>query len=124
MKNLLRVNSIIFDRFGQACPNYPREFAMSLWHLKKEDRNEVRDLELAGSNTALKIYSTSNVLPPSTLFLSHYGIHTKPFLYLINILCNVSSLLFQVTLVPFKLACLNDNHKAIGNYITGFFLCP
>ena len=48
----LQVASIIFDGFGQACLNYPGKFAMSLWHLKKEVRNEVRDLTvLAGWNT-------------------------------------------------------------------------
>ena len=48
---LLKVDSIIFYGFGQACPNNLGKFAMSLWHLKKEVRNEVRDLNpLVGSN--------------------------------------------------------------------------
>ena len=73
--------SITFDGFGQACPNYPDKFTVSLWHLEKEVRDEVRDLTaLAGSNTTLTIYYTSNVLPPLTIFFTQYGIHTKPFL--------------------------------------------
>ena len=79
---------------------------MSLWHFKKEVRNEVRDLTaLAGSITTLTIYYTYNVLPPLTLIYSQYGIHSKPFLRFINGLCNINSLLFQVTLGPCKLAC-------------------
>ena len=40
---------------------------------------------LAGSSTTFTIYYTFNVLPsPLTVFLSQYGIHTKPFLHLIN----------------------------------------
>ena len=60
---------------------------------------------LAGSNTSLTINYTSNVLPPLTLFFSECGIHTKRFLHLFNHLCSISSLLFQVTLGPCKLAC-------------------
>ena len=61
-------DSITFDGSGQACQNYPDKFAKSLLHLKKEVRNEIRDLTaLAGSNTTLTIYYTSNVLPPLTL---------------------------------------------------------
>ena len=72
--------------------------------LRKKVRNEVRDLTaLAFSNTTFTIYYTYNVLPPLTLFLSQYGIHTKPFLHLISCLC--ISLLFQITLGPNKLAC-------------------
>ena len=81
-----------FDRFGQACRKYLSKFAISLWH-KKEARNEVRDLTaLADSDLTLTIYYTSNVLWPLTLFLSQYGIHTKPILHLIDWLCNRSSL--------------------------------
>ena len=81
--NMIQTDSIIFDGFGQACPKYPGKFAISLWHLKKEVRNEVRDLTvLAGSNTFTICY-TSNILPPLTHFLSQYGVHKKPFLYLI-----------------------------------------
>ena len=51
------------------------EFVLSLWHLKKQVRNEVRDLTaLASSNTTLTMYYTSNVLPPLNLFLSQLGI--------------------------------------------------
>ena len=120
MKNLLQVDSITFDRFGKACPNYSGKF---LWYFKKEDVNEVKDLELAGSNTALTIYFTSNILPPLTLFFSHSGIHTKPFLHLITFLCKINSL-FQVRLVPVKLVCLNSNRKAVGNFIAGFCRLP
>ena len=78
-----------------------------MWHLKKEVRNEVRDLTaLAVSNIALTIYYTSNDLPPLPHFFSQYGIHTKPCFHRINCLCNISSLLlFQVTVGPCKLAC-------------------
>ena len=123
-KNLLQVDSITFDRFGKACPNYSGKFAMFLLYFKKEDVNEVKDLELAGSNTALTIYFTSNILPPLALFFSHFGIHTKPFLHLITFLCKINSLLFQVRLVPVKLVCLNSNRKAVGNFIAGFFRLP
>ena len=61
----LQVHSIIVDRFDQACPKYLGKFAVSLWHFKKEDN-----------------YYTSNILTPLTLFLSQYGIHTKPFLHI------------------------------------------
>ena len=104
-ESLLKVDSIIFDGFGQACPNYPDKFGISLLHPKKEVRNEVRDLTaLAGSNTTRTIYYTSNVLPSLSLFLSQYGIHAKPFLHLINCMCNICSLLFQVTVGPCNLA--------------------
>ena len=43
-ENLLKVDIIIFDVFGWACPKYTVKFAISLWHLKKEVRNEIRDL--------------------------------------------------------------------------------
>ena len=78
-----------------------------MWHLKKEVRNEVRDLTaLAVSNIALTLYYTSNDLPPLPHFFSQYGIHTKPCFHRINCLCNISSLLlFQVTVGPCKLAC-------------------
>ena len=52
-ESLLQDDNIIFDGFGQACPKYADKFAISLQHLKKKVRNEVRDLTaLAGSNTA------------------------------------------------------------------------
>ena len=90
-ESLLQVDSIIFDRFGQACPNYSSKFVISFSHLKNEVRNKVRDLTpLAGSNITLTIYYTSNVLPPLTLFLSQYQIYTNLFLHLINCLCNIS----------------------------------
>ena len=69
-ESLLQVDSIIFDGFGQAYPNYLGKFAISLWHLKKEVRSEVRDLTaLAGLNIALAIYYTSSVFPLLTLSL-------------------------------------------------------
>ena len=105
-KSLLQVDKIIFDGFGLGCPKCQVKFAMSLWHLKKEDRNEVTDLTaLPGSKAGLTIHYTFNVLPPLTLFFSYYGIHAKPFLHLI--VCITSSfLLFQVMIDPCKLACL------------------
>ena len=61
-------------------PRVCRQVCNVFLYLKKEVRNEVRGLTaLAGSNTTLTIYYTSNVLPPWNLFLSQYGIHTKPF---------------------------------------------
>ena len=67
-ESLLKVDDIIFDGFGPGCPKYPAKFAMSLWHLKNEDRNEVRNLNaLPGLKAG---YYTFNVLPPLTLFLS------------------------------------------------------
>ena len=39
-ENLSQVDIIIFDGFGQACPNYLGKFSIPLWHLKKEVRNE------------------------------------------------------------------------------------
>ena len=73
----------MFDVFDPVCLKWLGKFAISLWHLKKEVRNEVRDLTvLAGSNTFTICY-TSNILLPLTHFLSQYGIHKKPFLYLI-----------------------------------------
>ena len=48
-ESLFQVDSIIFDGFDQACPNCPGNFAISLWHRKKEVRNEVEELTvLAG----------------------------------------------------------------------------
>ena len=86
----------LFDGFYQACPKHIVKFAMYLWHLKNEIRNEVWNLTaLAGSSTTLAIYYTCNVLPSLTLFISQYGIHAKPFLYLINCLCNRSLLLYE-----------------------------
>ena len=59
-ESLLHVDTIIFYWFGQTCPTCSGKFAISLWHLKKEVRNEVRELTtLAGSNIAFTIYSTS-----------------------------------------------------------------
>ena len=108
----LLINMKVFYKFilhavGQACPKYSGKFEMSLWHLKKEVRNEVRYLTvLAGSNTTLTTYYTSNVLSPLTFFLSQHGTHTKSFLHLINCLCNISLLLlFQVTAGPCKFVC-------------------
>ena len=95
-KNYLQVDSITFDWFGKACPNYSGKFAMFLLYFKKEDVNEVNDLELAGSNTALTIYFTSNILPPLALFFSHFGIHTKPFLHLITFLCKITHCCFKL----------------------------
>ena len=70
-ESLLQVDLIIFDGFGQAYPNFPGKFAVSLWYLKKEARNEVRGLiVLACSNTTLTIYYASNIPPWYTLFLS------------------------------------------------------
>ena len=100
-----KVDSIIFDGFGQACPNYPGNLCDI--SRKPSVKNEVSYLTaLAGSIATLTINYTSSVLPPFTLFLSQYGIHTKPFLHLINCLCNRSLLFFQVTLGPCKIVCL------------------
>ena len=58
--------------------------------------------------TTLAIYYTANVHPPLNPFLSQYGIHTKPFLHLINCLCNISLLLlFHVKVDACKLACFS-----------------
>ena len=111
-ESFLQVHRIIFDGFGQECPNCLCKFAISVWHLKKEGKNDIRDLTaMAGANIVLKICYTSNVLPPLALFPSHYRIHTKPFLDLINCLCSISSLLFQVMVGPSKLICLFDLSK-------------
>ena len=119
-ESLLQVDSIIFDGFGQACPKYPGKFEISLWHLKDEVSNEVRDLTaLAGSNIALTTYYKSNVLPPVTLFLSSHGIITKSILHLIHCLSDITSLLFfQVTVVPCKLACF------FFLLLSSYELCP
>ena len=71
-ESLLRVDCIVFNGFAQTCSNnYPGKFAISLWNLQIEVKNEVRDLTaLTGSNITLTIYYTSNVLPPLILFLS------------------------------------------------------
>ena len=85
-ESLLQVDSITFDELGQGCPKYPGKSVMTLWHLKKVVRNEVRDLTvtaLHGSNTALTIYYTSNVVLPLTPWLSQLEIHAKYFLHLI-----------------------------------------
>ena len=69
--------------------------------LRKKLGMKLRDLNaLTCSNTTPMLYYTSNVLSPLNLMLSQYGIHTKPFLYLINCL-----LFFQVTLGSYKLVC-------------------
>ena len=62
--------------------------------LRKKSGIKLEITALTGSNTALTIYYKSNVLPPSTVLLFQYGIHTKPFLQLISCLCSISSLLF------------------------------
>ena len=49
--------------------------------------SDCRDLTArADSNTTLTIYYAFNVLPPLTLFLSQYGIHTKRYFLWINCL--------------------------------------
>ena len=104
-ESLFKVDSIIFDGFGQACPKYPGKFAIFLWHRKKEFRNEVRDFTaLAGSNIDLSIY-TSNIPPTIHIFLlliwNPYQDYSS-----FDGLCNTSSLLlFQVIVGPCKLAC-------------------
>lgn len=40
-----QVDTILFDEFGQVCSKYPDKFAVSLWYLKKEVRNEVDFLQ-------------------------------------------------------------------------------
>ena len=44
-ESLLQVDSITFYGFGQACPDYPGKFVMSLWYLKEEVRNAVLSLK-------------------------------------------------------------------------------
>ena len=57
LESLLQVDSIIFYEFCLTCPNYPGKFAGSSWGLKKDVRNEVKDLtEMADSNTTLTMY--------------------------------------------------------------------
>ena len=122
-ESLLQVDSIIFDGFGQAYPNYLGKFAIFWRHLKKEVKNEIRNLTaLACSNATLTIYYASNVLPPLTLILSQYGIHAERFLHLINCLYSVSSLLFQIMVGACKLVCClsalqynKQNGKFLGN---------
>ena len=63
-----------------------------LCDILKEVRNAVRDL------------TSYNVLPSLTLFFCQCGSHTKPFLYMFNYLCNISSLSFHVMVGPCKLA--------------------
>ena len=102
-QNLLQVDSIIFEVFDLRGPKYLGKFAISLWHLKKEVRNEISDLTaLTGSNIALTVYHISNVLPPFTLFF--FSIPSL-FFYMSNCLCNISLLLlFDITVGPCKLA--------------------
>ena len=122
-ESLLQVDNTSIDGFWQTYPKFPGKFAISSWHHKKEVRNEIRDLlALAGSNTALTSYYTSNALPPLTLFLSQYEIHTNPFLHLINCLCNISSLLlFQVTVGPYKILVFVDFHRIIQLFSSTIF---
>ena len=83
-----------------------------LGHLKKKVRNEVRDLTaVAGSNTTLTIYYTSNTLAPLTISSLNMEGLTKPFLHLINCLRSISSILFQVTVGSCKFACLLENER-------------
>ena len=63
-------------------------------------------MDLARSSTTFVSYHTFNILSPMTLFLSQYESHAKPFLHLINCLCNISSMLFQVVLGPCKFGLL------------------
>ena len=85
----------------------PGKFAILLYYgiLRKKPGIKLGAISNTISNIALTIYNTPNVLPPLILSLSQYGIHTKPFLHLINCLFNLRSLvLFQVTMDQFKLA--------------------
>ena len=63
---------------------------------------------LACLNTTLTIYYIYIQYSPtiSCFFFSQHGVNTKSFLYLINCLCNISSLLFQVMIDLCKLGCL------------------
>ena len=95
-----------FDGFGQTCPNDLGRFVISLWHFKKEVRKDVRDNYTCWFKSypyrLLYIHGSPTIGP-----CPQYGIHTKPLLYMINCLCNISSLLFYVTLGPCKLACFS-----------------
>ena len=75
------------------------KFAMPLCYgiLRKKPGIKLGAISNTVSNIALTIYNTPNVLPPLILSLSQYGIHTKPFIHLINCLCNLRSL---VGIVP------------------------
>ena len=100
------------------------KFAISLWHLKKEVRNEIRDLTaLVDANATLTHCYTSNVLSPLMLFLPQYGIHSKPLLHFINCLCNISSLLFQVMVGSCKLVCWWKNWATYQCFWSGFCNC-
>ena len=69
-KSLLQVENIIFDEFGLVCPKYPAKFAMSLWHLKKEDRYDFRNLTaLPDLKADVTIYLFSYRLPFSSLHM-------------------------------------------------------
>ena len=96
--SLLQVDYIIFDGFDQTYPNYPGKFGMYLWYLKKEVRNEVRDLTaLADSNTTHNLYiQCSPTIDSFPLSLwNPYQIFSS---------FNISLLMFQVKLGPCKLA--------------------
>ena len=102
-ESLLQVDSIIFYGFGQHAqiPNYPGKSAISFWLLKKEVVNEARDLWFKYYSYNLLYLQCS---PTIQIFLSQYGIHNKPFLHLINCLCIITTLLFEVMVGSWKLA--------------------
>ena len=95
MKVLYKLIVLFLMGLARHTQNTRVNIVITFWHLKKEVKNEVRDLNaLAGSNATLTIYYTFHVLPPFTFFLSQYGIHTKLFLHLINSVFKISSTLF------------------------------
>ena len=103
-ESFLQVDSIIFDGFDQACPNYLGKFLISLWNIKKEVRNESLGLNCTGW---FKCYSYNLLYfpcPPTIDPFPHSVWNPyQDILHLNNCFCNISSLLFQVTLHPCKL---------------------
>ena len=65
MKVFCELTLLILMGLARACKKLSDKFTISLWHLKKEVRNEVRFLTaLAGSNITLTMYYASNIVPP------------------------------------------------------------
>ena len=122
-ESFLQVDSNIFDGFGKIFPYYLGKFIISLWHLRKKVRNEVRDLTVvAGPNTTLTICDISDVLPPLILFLSQCGIHTKPFFIWLNVCVTYAHCCFK-----FHASCLVSSTDDISrpfHYVKWFLWMP
>ena len=97
-ESLLQVDSIFFEGFSQACSRGRGKFAISLWHLRKKS-----GMKWGTYCTGWFKYCSYNMHP---MFSPHWPFYSlnlenaKSFPYLINCLCNMSSLLlFQVKVV-------------------------